>query len=76
MYVKNITLSAHEEAIRLGRHVASSRHTTLNQLFRNWLNQLGEGELREHAYRKQMQDLRGRVRVGGSKFTREEMNER
>lgn len=74
--MKNITLSAREEAIQRGRDVARTRHTTLNELFRNWLEQLGEGELQEQAYRQQMKHLQGRVRVGGRKFTREEMNER
>lgn len=74
--MKNITLSAKEEAIERGRQVAKSRNTTLNELFRDWLEQLGEGELREQTYRQQMERLTRRVRVGGRKFTREEMNER
>jgi len=74
--MKNVTLSASEESIERGRRLASSRHTTLNELFRNWLDQLGEGELREQAYRQQMESLKGRVRVGRRRFTREEMNER
>lgn len=74
--MKNITLSARDEAIERGRQVARSRNTTLNELFRDWLEQLGDGELREQAYRQQMERLRGRVRTGGRKFSREEMNER
>jgi hypothetical protein len=74
--MKNITLSAQEEAIERGRQVARNRKTTLNGLFRTWLDQLGEGELREKAYYQQMDRLKGRVRVGHRKFTREEMNER
>jgi hypothetical protein len=76
VHMKNITLSAREEAIERGRLVARSRNTTLNVLFRNWLEQLGEGDLRELAYREQMDRMNGRVRVGSSKCTREEMNER
>ncbi|MGC9451261.1 MAG: hypothetical protein ACP5I4_07420 [Oceanipulchritudo sp.] len=74
--MKNITLSAREEAIERGREVARIRKTTLNELFRGWLEQLGEGQLRERAYHRQMDRLAGRVRVGRRKFTREEMNER
>ncbi|NBB78132.1 MAG: hypothetical protein GVY36_01590 [Verrucomicrobia bacterium] len=74
--MKNITLSAREEAIEKGRQVARSRKTTLNGLFRDWLEQLDEGELREQAYHQQMNRMEGRVRVGRRKFTREEMNER
>jgi len=76
VHMKNITLSAPQEAIERGRRVASSRNTTLNELFRDWLEQLGEGELREQSYRRQMERLTERVRTGGRKFTREEMNER
>lgn len=76
MALKNITLSANEEAIEKGRQVARSRKTTLNGLFRNWLEQLDEGELREQAYHRLMNRMEGRVRVGQRKFTREEMNER
>ena len=74
--MKNITLSAREEAIDRGRRVARQHKTTLNALFRDWLEQLGEGGIREQAYREQMARLEGRVRVGDRKFTREEMNER
>ena len=74
--VKGITLSAREGAIERARRVANSRNTTLNVLFRDWLEQLGEGELCEQAYRRQMEKLTERVQTGGRKFTREEMNER
>jgi len=75
VHMRNITLSASEEAIERARQVARNRNTTLNGLFRIWLEQLGEGELREQAFHQQMNRLEGRVRVG-RKFTREEMNER
>jgi len=74
--MKNITLSANEEDIERARQVARNQKTTLNELFRNWLEQLGEGELREQAFYQQMNRLEGRIRVGRRKFTREEMNER
>jgi len=73
--MKNVTLSAPEDAIERGREVARSQKTTLNGLFRSWLNQLDEGELRAQAYLQQMNRMQGRVRVGRRKFTREEMNE-
>ena len=74
--MKNITLSAREDAIENGRQLARSRKTTLNGLFREWLDQLDEGELREQTYRRQTDTLAERVRVGRRKCTREEMNER
>ncbi len=37
--MKNITLSADEAAIEQARALARSRHKTLNQAFREWLNE-------------------------------------
>jgi hypothetical protein len=74
--MKNITLSAREELIESGRKVALSRKTTLNGLFREWLEQLGDGELRKKVYLQHMEELGKRIRVGSRKFNREEMNER
>lgn len=74
--MKNITLSAREEAIERARQVARSRKASLNELFREWLDQIGEGDLQEQSYRRQMDTLSQRVRVGGRQFSRDEMNER
>ncbi len=74
--MKNITLSARQDLIERGRQMARNRKTTLNALFRDWLEQMGDGEMREQTYRQQMKRLTGRVRVGNRKLTREEMNER
>jgi len=51
------------------RQVAINRNTTLNELFRDWLEQLGEGALREQSYRQQMERFKGRVQGGGRTFT-------
>ena len=73
--MKNITLSADEDLIAQARQVASSRRTTLNQAFREWLKtytaQSGSGK----QYDALMKRLGGHVRPG-RRFTREEMNER
>lgn len=74
--VKNITLSAEENQIRRARLVASRRHTTLNQMFREWLGSLDGSPLRSQGYRDVMGRLGNRVKVGGRSFSREEMNER
>ena len=74
--MKNVTLSAKEDLIERGRRVAAERHTTLNALFREWLESLDEREVRELEYRETMRRLSERVKVGGRKFSREEMNER
>jgi len=72
--LKNITLSADDAAIERVREVARSRNTTLNELFRDWLEIVGGQEARAEAYRALMDRLR-HVNAG-RKFTREEMNER
>ena len=72
--MKNITLSADESLIKTAREVARARHTTVNQLFRDWLAELAGRQNRE----QEVAALLGRldyVRSGGS-HTREEMNER
>ena len=74
--MKNVTLSAPEDAIERGRRFARSRRSTLNQLFRDWLDQLGEGELRRQTYHNTMSRIKGQVCVGPQRFSREEMNER
>ncbi len=74
--MKNVTLSAPEEAIERARLFAKRRRSTLNQLFRDWLEQLGEGQLREQTYRQTMSRIKGQVQVGTRRFSREEMNER
>lgn len=73
--MKNITLSADELLIERARQTAQSQHRTLNDAFREWLEQYTSRSGDVEAYRRLMQRLRGRV-VAGRKFTREEMNER
>ena len=73
--MKNITLSADEEAIAKARAKAAVGRTTLNQLFRDWLagyaeqKPLGEDEIRD--FQKQDSDFRV-----GRMPTRDERNER
>lgn len=74
--MKNITLSADEKLIEQARSVARERHTTLNQMFRDWLAVLAPGRDPRQAYRGFMQSASRQVRVGGRRFTREDMNER
>ncbi|MBE7501250.1 MAG: hypothetical protein HS113_13275 [Verrucomicrobiales bacterium] len=72
----NITLSADEKLIERARSLARERHTTLNQMFCDWLELLAAGRDQRQAYRGFMQNACGKVRVGGRPFAREEMNER
>lgn len=69
-------MSADEKVIEAARERAQSENTTLNAEFRRWLKRYSAREDRFHAYEAVMQELRGRVKTGGRKFTRDEMNER
>jgi len=73
--MKNITLSADEHLIERARQTARTEHRTLNDAFRQWLEEYTSrnGDLEQHD--RLMNRLRGHV-VAGRKFTREEMNER
>ncbi len=74
--MKNITLSAPEEAIRNARKRALKKGTTLNQEFRAWLDieEQKSGEQHARQLKKLINDL-SHVRSGGP-FTRDAMNER
>jgi hypothetical protein len=74
--MKNITLSADERLIEAARERARAEHTTLNEQFRRWLNDYARGERQAEEAMAVVRELRGRVRTGGRRFTREEMNER
>lgn len=51
-------------------------HTTLNEQFRLWLADYMPREQQIERAMVMVQKLQGRVRTGGRKFRREEMNER
>ena len=72
--LKNITLSADEALIREARRQAALQNTTLNALFREWLEQYLRRQDAVAQYDELMQRL-SHVNAG-RKFTREEMNER
>jgi hypothetical protein len=71
--LKNITLSADEALIREARRQAALQNTTLNELFREWLESYIARQEAVHKYDEFMQQLGLRF---DRKFTREEMNER
>lgn len=72
--MKNITLSADEHLIELAREEARARKTTLNALFREWLEEIARREEK----RKLASDVIRRMSEfdSGGPFNREEMNER
>jgi hypothetical protein len=74
--MKNITLSADENLIEAARDRARAEHTTLNEQFRLWLKDYARREQQAEEAMAVVRELRGKVRTGGRKFTRDEMNER
>lgn len=74
--MKNITLSADERLIEAARERARAEHTTLNEQFRLWLADYARREQQATEAMAVVRELQGKVRTGGRKFTREEMNER
>ncbi|MDQ3302352.1 MAG: hypothetical protein M3518_03250 [Actinomycetota bacterium] len=74
--MKNITLSADEKLIEDAREKARAEHTTLNEQFRRWLIDYTRSEQQAEKAMAVVRELQGKVRTGGRKFTREEMNER
>ena len=72
--MKNITLSADAEVIELARQEARSRNTTLNALFREWVEDLAARDERRKSFRSLLE--RTSEFDSGGPFTREEMNER
>jgi hypothetical protein len=74
--MKNITLSADEDLIEAARARARAEHTTLNEQFRRWLGDYTQREEKAGAALAVIDELCGKLRTGGRRFTREEMNDR
>ncbi len=74
--MKNITLSADDKLIEAARERARAEQTTLNEQFRRWLTDYVRQEQQTESAMTLIEELRGQVRTGGRKFTRDEMNER
>ncbi|HET9679550.1 MAG TPA: hypothetical protein VFP95_03190 [Gammaproteobacteria bacterium] len=74
--MKDITLSADEKLIEAVEARAHAEQTTVNDLFCKWLADYVHHQEAVQRYEKTMAELRGKVKTGGKKFTRGEMNER
>ena len=74
--LRNITLSADKELIEAARERARMEHTTLNEQFRRWLADYAGQDDRADLAMSVIGDLQTRLRSGGKRFSREEMNER
>ena len=72
--MKNITFSANEALIDQARRQAAAQNTTLNELFRAWLEQYVAQPAAAYQYEALMDQL-ANVRAG-QHYTREELNER
>ena len=74
MAKQNITLSADTEAISLARKKAENEKTTLNNKFREWLDQYVNSSTRAERFLSFLGNL---THINsGRKFSREELNER
>ena len=72
--LKNITLSAEDDLIKIGRLKASAENTTINEKFRQWLASYVNREQNEKDYRHLMEKLSDVT--PGKKFSRDDLNER
>ena len=72
--MKNITISADEAVLNQARRRASAEHRTLNEVFRQWLDQYVAQAAAGENYEALMQRL-AHV-TAGRRFSREEMHER
>jgi hypothetical protein len=73
--MRNVTLSADEALIEKARRRAESEHTTLNNLFRQWLARYTVEPRLTAEHVRQAVAAAAHFRVG-RRFTREERNER
>ena len=74
--MKSLTVHADERLIEAAEARAKREQTTLDEKFQIWLADYVAQDARKRRYDEVMSSLRGRVRTGGRKFTRDEMNER
>jgi hypothetical protein len=74
--VKNITFSADEALIEAARARAAAEHTTLNEAFRAWIEVYALREATAERALRTISELQGRIRTGGRRFSRDELNER
>ena len=72
--MKNITLSADEGLLQQARRRAGAEHRSLNDMFRQWLDQYVSQPSASHTYDTLMKRL-DHVSAG-RKFSREQLHER
>ena len=74
--MKNITLSAQDDLIDKARRIARNRNSSLNIMFREWLEGLNNNQA-ESTEEERLKDLWKKTSYArvGKKLSREEMNE-
>jgi hypothetical protein len=75
--MKNITLSAQDDLIEKARRIAANRNSSLNIMFREWLEGLNNSQT-QITEQDRLKDLWKKTSYAkvGKKLTREQMNER
>jgi hypothetical protein len=74
--MKSITVKADERLIEAAEARARLEHTTLDEQFRCWLAEYAGQPPRAREAMAVVLELQGKLRTGGRKFTRDEMNDR
>ena len=74
--MRPVTFSADEMQIEKACRIAAATHTTMNRMFRDWLDTIVETEERISRYQDFMDKAAGKVEVGGRTFSRDGMNRR
>ncbi|MGH8552278.1 MAG: hypothetical protein ACRERS_03205 [Methylococcales bacterium] len=69
-------MSADENLIEAARERARAENTTLDEQFQRWLKEYVTREKQAEEAMAVIQELRGKLRTGGRKFSRDELNER
>jgi hypothetical protein len=75
---RNLTLTIEEELLRTARKLALDRNTSVNQLVREYLEQLVSEDSRQQSARRWISEFfaNGAVEVGPVTWNRDELHER
>lgn len=74
--MRTITLNIDEQLVEAAEERARLEHTTLNEQFHIWLSGYARQSRKASETMAVVAELQERLRTGGRKFTRDEMNER
>jgi len=74
--MNTITLSIDDELMEAASGRAQAEHSTVDELARQWLIGYAGAQASADAAMGVVEDLRGKLKTGGRKFTRDDMNAR